>query len=172
MKWVLIVDDNANDRQLLRYNFEWFGYRSIEAANGVEGLEQARNCKTLDLIISDAEMPIMDGFEFLQSIKHDPKFQEIPFIFYSAVYVSQHDEQLALSMGARAFIAKPKGREEFWIEVCKALLAPKQTFPPPKPLRLDQEEFIAEHSRIAALKMVGMKKNHADPNQRSANDVK
>lgn len=152
MKWVLIVDDNANDRQLLRYNFDWYGYRSIEAANGLEGLEQARNSKSLDLIISDAEMPIMDGFQLLQSVKHDPKLREIPFIFYSSVYVSQHDEQLVLRMGARAFIFKPKGRTEFWTEVCKAMLGPKPTFPPPKPQRLKQWEFIAEHKRIMDLK--------------------
>lgn len=152
MKWVLIVDDNVSDRHLLRNNFKWYGYRSIEASNGLEALEHARNCKKLDLIVSDAEMPVMDGFEFLQSVKHDPLLKDIPFIFYTAIYTCQSDEQLALRMGAQAFIAKPKGREEFWTEVCKALLGPKPTFPPPKPQRLKQWEFITEHKRIMDLK--------------------
>jgi len=138
MKWVLLVDDNLNDRELLRYNFEWHGYRSILASNGLEGLEQARNCKELDLIVSDAEMPDMDGFRFLQSVKHCPDLKDIPFIFYSAVY-NKDVEQLALKMGACAFISKPKGREEFWAEVCKALLGPKPTFPKPGPQRLNDE---------------------------------
>ncbi|MBI5484334.1 MAG: response regulator [Deltaproteobacteria bacterium] len=152
MKWVLLVDDSATDRQLLRYNFDWYGYRSIEAANGLEGLEQARNCKELNLIISDAGMPVMDGFQFLQSVKHDPALRKIPFIFYSAVYTSRQDGELALRMGARAFIAKPKGREEFWTEVCKALLEPEASFPPPRPRTIDNEEFVLEHSRILGSK--------------------
>lgn len=150
MKWVLIVDDNVNDRQLLRYNFNWYGYRAIEAANGLEGLELAHNCKKLDLIISDAQMPLMDGFELLQSLKHDLKLMHIPFIFYSAVHTDREVELLALRMGANAFIAKPKVREEFWTEVCKALLdASKQEFQSP-PRMLDHEDFISEHDQLLA----------------------
>jgi CheY-like chemotaxis protein len=151
MKWILIVDDNANDRHLLRYNFNWYGDRTIEACNGLEGLEMARNCKALDLIISDAEMPVMDGFQLLQSVKHDPQLKEIPFIFYSAVYVSQLDEQLARRMGARAFISKPKGREEFWKEVCNAMTDSSIHGTLPK---LDDDAFITEYSRIVTLKRV------------------
>lgn len=127
MKWVLLVDDNANDRQLLRYNFDWYGYRALEASNGFEGLEQARNCKSLDLIVSDVKLPIMDGFELLKSVKLDPGLKKIPFIIYSSVYASRHEEQLAMEMGASSYITKPKERKEFWIEVCKALLGSSST---------------------------------------------
>ena len=151
MKWVLLVDDNDSDRQLLRYNFDWHGYRVVEASNGLEGLEQARNCKELDLIVSDAVMPLIDGFHFLQSIKHDPTLKHIPFIFYSAVYTSLHNEQFALRMGAQAFISKPKGRMEFWTELCKTLIDPIPPFPFPKSQTLDLEEFHFEHSRMVDL---------------------
>ncbi|NTW88070.1 MAG: response regulator [Desulfobulbaceae bacterium] len=159
MKVILTVDDNANDRELLRCNFEWYGDRTIGAANGLEGLEMARTCKTLDLIISDAEMPDMDGFQFLQAVKHDPQLRDIPFIFYSAVYVSQQDEELALRMGARAFISKPKGREEFWKEVCKALIGSPPTLPRQT---LDNEDFISEYSRIVKLKQEDDEKTFKD----------
>ena len=149
MKWILTVDDNAQDRELLRLHFEWFGDQTIEAANGAEGLEKARNCKELSLIISDAEMPDMDGFQFLQAVKHDPQLKHIPFIFYSAVYLSEKDEQLALKMGARAFISKPKEREEFWKDVCKAMIAPS---PDSLYQTLDEDNFTAEYTRILALK--------------------
>ena len=56
------------------------------------------------------------------------KWVLLPFIFYSAVYTSLHNEQPALRMGAQAFISKPKGLVEFWIELYKALIVPIPAF--------------------------------------------
>ena len=152
MKQVLLVDDNVGDRALLRYNFGWYGYEAMEAGNGEEGLALAR-AERPDLIVSDALMPVMDGFRFLQAVKADPDLRPIPFIFYSAVYTGQREEELALRLGALAFIAKPKGREEFWAEVSNALVASPETLfrrvPPP----LDPNSFIEEYNRLVALKL-------------------
>jgi len=110
----LIVDDNYNDRKLLRYNLERHGCdHIIEAANGQEGLEMAQANRP-DLIISDALMPRMDGFQFLRLIKMDETLKSIPFVFYSAVYTGYKEEELALSLGAESFIVKPKEPEELW----------------------------------------------------------
>jgi len=152
MKRVLLVDDNINDRTLLRYNFGWYGYDSLEAANGLEGLELAR-AEHPDLIVSDALMPVLDGFHLLQAVKADPELRAIPFIFYSAVYTGQQEEELALKMGALAFIAKPKGREEFWAEVSRALVCTPEVLFRPTPPPLDHHHFIEKYSQVVALKL-------------------
>lgn len=152
MKCVLLVDDNINDRAILRYNFGWYGYDSLEAANGLEGLKLAR-AEHPDLIVSDALMPVLDGFRLLQAVKADPELREIPFIFYSSIYTGKQEEQLALKMGALAFIAKPKGREEFWAEVSRALVSSPEVLFRPTPPPLDQRRFIEEYSQVVALKL-------------------
>lgn len=70
-----------------------------------------------DLIVSDALMPVLDGFGFLRAIKADKVLREIPFIFYSAVYTGHNEEKLARSQGAEAFLVKPLEPEVLWQEV-------------------------------------------------------
>src|ERR1035437_6782221 len=100
---ILIVDDNNDDRNLLRCILQVHGHEVTEAVNGLEGLQTASNYG-LDLIISDVLMPVMDGFQFLRNLRES---NSIPFIFYSAVYDSDMDMQLATSLGADGYLAKP-----------------------------------------------------------------
>jgi len=152
MRKVLLVDDTVSDRTILRYNFGWYGYTVLEAGNGLEGLELA-SVQRPDLIVSDALMPVMDGYRFLQAVKEDPDLRPIPFIFYSAVYTGRDEEQLALKMGAMAFIVKPKGREEFWTELSNALIPPVQATLASKPPCLGHADFIKEYNQIVACKL-------------------
>jgi len=118
---VLIVDDNDDDRKILKYNFKQHGCEVIlEARNGKEGLALARMHKP-DLIVSDGLMPVMDGFHLLRFIKKDEELKSIPFIFYSAVFDGNKEVEFATSLGATKFIVKPVGPEEFW-EILKATL--------------------------------------------------
>jgi PAS domain S-box-containing protein len=117
---ILIVDDNPDDRKVLRYIIKAHGHEVIEAGNGQEGLEMAADSKP-DLIISDALMPVMDGFQFLRNIKQDADLNLIPFIFYSAVYDGHQDKQLAFSFGADAYIVKPMEPEYLWKQVEKII---------------------------------------------------
>lgn len=111
---ILIVDDRAADRFILKVLFEAHGCETSEAENGREGLARAAEHRP-DLIISDALMPVLDGFGFLREIKADPSLQDIPFIFYSAVYTGPRDEHLAVSLGAEAFLVKPMEPEQLWL---------------------------------------------------------
>src|SRR5512137_1901559 len=110
---VLIVDDNANDRMLLRINLARHGCETVEARDGKEGFEMAGIYRP-DLIISDALMPRLDGFELLHLVKADMELKTIPFVFHSSVYTGEKDKELALSLGAEAFITKPLEPEAFW----------------------------------------------------------
>ena len=113
---ILIVDDNADDRRLLKYIVERKGHEAIEAEDGLEGLRMAKIHRP-DLIISDALMPLMDGFQFLRAAKEDETIRSIPFIFYSAIYKADKDVDLAIALGAEAYIIKPKEPAELWEEV-------------------------------------------------------
>jgi PAS domain S-box-containing protein len=151
---VLIVEDNPDDRKILRYNLENHNCEVIEARDGQEGLELAKIHKP-DLIISDALMPSIDGFQFLRIIKQDKTLKSIPFIFYTATYVRQREAELAISLGAEAYIIKPKEPEEFWeelVEVQKEIKQKKEKPLTPELLEED-EEFLRIYSQIVVKKL-------------------
>jgi signal transduction histidine kinase len=149
---VLIVDDSRSDRKVIRYNFEWHGCQVVEAANGRQGLELAASEKP-DLIISDCLMPMMDGFQFLHELKKLTELRAIPFIFYSAVYTGSKESELAHSMGARAFIEKPKNPDELWEEVGR-IMAAEPAGEGEKPHQVwQEEEFLRNYSQLVAGKL-------------------
>lgn len=149
----LVVDDNAADRKILRYLLERWGWEVIEAADGGEGLAMAGIHKPA-LIISDALMPKMDGFQFLRKVKMDPVLRGIPFIFYSSVYTGGRDEKLAMSLGADAFVVKPKEPDELW-----ALISPVLERDKPREVSIktglleEEEQYLSEYSHIVTMKI-------------------
>lgn len=150
---ILIVDDSPVGRNLLCRILERQGCEVLEASDGMEGIETAR-LHGPDLIISDALMPNMDGFNFLRTLKKDQELQKIPFVFYSAVYTDQKDEELALSLGACAFITKPKEPEEFWAEISSILEREKQRERTFIPVPIDTEEdYLKQYSDVVTAKI-------------------
>lgn len=117
---ILIVDDRSVDRHLMRKMLESSGYKIQGAADGRQALEAARLHKP-DLIISDALMPVMDGFQFCRAVKGDKDLNHIPFIFYTATYTEEKDEELALKIGADKFIRKPAEPDKF-IEIIESVI--------------------------------------------------
>jgi PAS domain S-box-containing protein len=151
---ILIVDDNDDDRLLLRYYLESFHCRIIEAADGAEGLAVALRERP-DLIISDAHMPEMDGFQFLRAVRRSPEIRDVPFVFYSAVYTGDRDAELAHSLGALAFIFKPKDPEEFHAELDQILRTLEKEESAPSPTLLENDEaYLRSYSRVVAARLV------------------
>src|SRR6185369_10975329 len=149
----LVVDDNAADRKILRYVLERRGWEVIEAADGEEGLIMARNHGP-GLIISDALMPKLDGFQFLRKVKIDPELRTIPFIFYSSVYTGTRDEQLAMWLGADAFVVKPKEPEELWAQINAVLDRGRQCEGSIKTgLLAEEEQYLNEYANIVTVKI-------------------
>jgi signal transduction histidine kinase/CheY-like chemotaxis protein len=120
MTRALIVDDKLENRYLLRTLLRGHGFEVAEADNGVEALEGARQ-KAPDVVVSDLLMPMMDGYSLLREWKADAALAAIPFIVYTATYTEPKDEQLALDLGADAFIVKPAEPEAFMERVRKVL---------------------------------------------------
>ena len=143
---ILVVDDNSDDRTLLRLIVERYGHQPIEAGDGQEGLRMAAAHQP-DLIISDALMPGMDGFQFLKALKEDATLRAIPFIFYSAIYRAEDDVALARSLGAETYIFKPKAPQEFWTEVSRVrvrIKAPARFDAQPALVDIELLEFVRE----------------------------
>jgi len=152
--YVLIVEDNPDDRRLLRHTLEHHGCTVIEARDGEEGLDLAiRNHP--DIIVSDALMPRMDGFQLLRALKADPHLRSIPFLFYSATYTGELEIKLALSLGAEAFVVKPTEPEEFWEKTCAIMKAceARQRIPANLNIVESEEEYLREYGRIVATKL-------------------
>ena len=112
MSRLLIVDDNSQNLYLLQTLLEGHGYEVVSAVNGTEALEKARQDPP-DIIVSDILMPVMDGFTLCHQWKTDDYLKNIPFVFYSAEYIDEKDECLALKEGADRFIRKPVEPDEF-----------------------------------------------------------
>jgi two-component system cell cycle sensor histidine kinase/response regulator CckA len=151
---ILIVEDNADDRRLLRHTLEHHGCTVIEARDGEEGLDLAIRHKP-DIIVSDALMPRMDGFQLLRALKSDPHLKSIPFLFYSATYTGDQEVKLALSLGADAFVFKPTEPKELWEKTCAIMKAweARQGIPAHVNLVESEEEYLREYSRIVATKL-------------------
>jgi len=151
---VLIVEDNADDRRLLRHTLEHHGCTVIEARDGEEGLDLAIRHQP-DIIVSDALMPRLDGFQFLRSLKADPHLRSIPFLFYSATYTGEQEVKLALSLGAETFVVKPTEPEELWEKICAIMKAweARQGIPAHLNIVESEEEYLREYSRIVATKL-------------------
>lgn len=106
MKRILIVDDLADNRYLLRAMLTGHGYAVDEARHGAEALALAR-ANPPDLAITDLLMPVMDGYTLLRHWRLDPQLKSIPLVVYTATYTDVQDEQLARDLGADDFLLKP-----------------------------------------------------------------
>jgi signal transduction histidine kinase/DNA-binding response OmpR family regulator len=151
---ILIVEDNANERSILRSTLERHGCMVIEAADGLEGLDLAIHHQP-DIIVSNTLMPRMDGFQLLWAVKADPKLTSIPFLFYSDTYTGEREEKLALSLGAAAFIVKQGTPESIWEQADAAIIAAGKSQAATVYPAIDSSDrkHLWEYSRIVATKL-------------------
>ena len=143
---ILVVDDRKTDRKLLSTILISNGYEVAEAVNGIDALKYLRKSKP-GMIISDIMMPEMDGFTLLREIKKNKDLSGIPFIFYTAHYVSEKDKELAASMGASRFIIKPAEPRDLLYEIKTALEEYDiGVIAPVNPLIETEEEYLKLYS--------------------------
>ncbi len=114
-KVVLVVDDSATVRKFVAASLNLTGFRVVTAADGVEALERMP-AEKIDLIITDLNMPDMDGFEFIRTLRETPEHRDIPIIVLSS-YTDLKNKDLALEVGAVAFLEKPLSTEAIQREV-------------------------------------------------------
>ena len=105
-KTVLVVDDSSSLRALVRLALTRAGYTVIEGADGKEALTRLDQAGKVHLIISDVNMPNMDGITFLRQVKLHPRHKFIPLIMLTTE-TEQARMQQAKAAGARAWLVKP-----------------------------------------------------------------
>jgi two-component system, cell cycle sensor histidine kinase and response regulator CckA len=106
MKTIVIVDDREDNRALLMATLEPRDYRLVEASSGEEALKLIGK-EEPDLIIADVLMPRMDGYEFVQQLRQDPRNAQTKVIFYTASYIEEESRRLAKACGVNHIIVKP-----------------------------------------------------------------
>jgi diguanylate cyclase (GGDEF)-like protein len=112
---ILIVDDNPDNLRVLFTFLTDSDFRVLVATNGQDALNKLQHI-TPNLILLDIMMPVMDGFEICRLLKLDPKFQDIPIIFMSALSDTK-DKIEGLNLGAVDYITKPFQQEEVLIRI-------------------------------------------------------
>lgn len=122
MKRILIVDDKATSRELLRTVLEKNGYVIFEAADGGEAIEKAR-AENPDLILLDLQMPVRNGYEVLHELRQDPRYTTLPIIALTASAM-QGDREKALAAGFTAYLTKPVTLAHLRDEVQRLLSKP------------------------------------------------
>ena len=102
---ILVVDDEEDIRELVKYNLAREGFKIFCASTGEKALKKARS-KLLDLIILDLMLPGIDGLEVTKNLKNDPKTENIPIIMLTAKG-EEADIVTGLELGADDYITKP-----------------------------------------------------------------
>lgn len=102
---VLVADDNADSRELIRTVLEQSGHLIFEASDGIEAVRCAHELLP-DLIVLDLHMPSLDGFEVLQELRRDQRFASTPIVALTASAM-EGDRERTLSKGFTSYIAKP-----------------------------------------------------------------
>jgi two-component system cell cycle response regulator DivK len=104
-KRILVIEDQEDNRAILRDLLGASGYEYLEAVNGAEGLAKAQ-AERPDLILMDIQLPVMDGYETTRRIKADPALAAIPVIAVTS-YALSGDEAKARAAGCEAYVTKP-----------------------------------------------------------------
>jgi two-component system, chemotaxis family, chemotaxis protein CheY len=120
-KRILIVDDSASVRNVARIALSGAGYDVVEAANGAEGLEKLSGNR-VHLIVSDVNMPVMDGIAFLKEVKANASYKFTPVIMLTTEAGQEKKEQ-GRAAGAKAWITKPFQPNALLDAVSKLVLA-------------------------------------------------
>ena len=105
-KHILIVDDSKTVRNLVAFIMKKEGFRITMAEDGLDGLEKLYSAGDVDLIISDINMPRMDGFTFIRTVREQEAYRDLPIVVLSTEG-QEKDIQQGINLGANMYMVKP-----------------------------------------------------------------
>jgi DNA-binding response OmpR family regulator len=143
LKTILVVDDKASVRTLVREYLTAEGFRVITAENGQNALYAARQEKP-DLVLLDIMMPEMDGYEFIRAYRRE---SSIPVILLTAK-MEETDKVLGLELGADDYITKPFGMKELVARIHAALRRAGSPVAPSAVLRVGEIALDKESHQV------------------------
>lgn len=118
-KNIMVVDDSFTTRKMLSFLLKGEGFNVVSAENGIDALEKLP-FSNIDIIITDLNMPKMDGLELINSLKKNPDYKEIPVIMLTTE-CEESDKQKGFEAGASSYLIKPVPQDILIKEVKKFL---------------------------------------------------
>jgi PAS domain S-box-containing protein len=152
---ILLVDDVQENLELLEDVLAENGYTALLAKNGIEALSVVRS-ESVHMIVADAMMPKMDGFQLCKEVRAIPAYAKVPFIIYTGNYVDTADQDFARSIGVDRYVVKYAGlgalvqainelaQQRYGRRVEESATGQDQ---------LDDQEFLEKHRAIVIKKL-------------------
>jgi CheY-like chemotaxis protein len=122
---VMVVDDNAMNRRLMRHFLEIEHFNVVEASGGLEAIESLRQSR-FDLVLLDIAMPEVDGYQTLEALKQDQDLRDVPVVMVSAI-----DDMASITrcieLGADSYVLKPLSRQPLMARINTCLEKRRQS---------------------------------------------
>ena len=119
MATILAVDDSASMRQMVAFTLKGAGFNVIEAADGQQALEKAKQA-SFDLVLSDVNMPVMDGIELVKNLRALPDYKFTPILMLTTESAGDKKMQ-GKNAGATGWLVKPFNPEQLLATIRKVL---------------------------------------------------
>lgn len=108
---LLVVDDSNSLRRTIAMSLEKVSKKVFQADNGINALTELKKSGSVELVVCDLEMPMMNGFQFLKAVRNNPEYQNLPVIILTSRDSDKH-RKLAMELGAAAYLVKPCPEQE------------------------------------------------------------
>ena len=118
-KSILAIDDSASIRQMVGFTLKSSGYEVVEAVDGMDGLDKAKG-KTFNLILTDQNMPRMDGLTLIKTLRGLPQYKSVPILMLTTES-SDAMKQQGRAAGATGWLVKPFDPQKL-VEVVKKVI--------------------------------------------------
>ena len=118
-KVIMVVDDSSAIRTFVMFALRASGYTVVQAQDGMDALEKLSRAH-VDLVITDLNMPKLDGFGLVRALREDREYSNVPIIILSSLTRTEEIDQ-GLQFGANAYLAKPFEQKRIQYEVAKYL---------------------------------------------------
>jgi two-component system chemotaxis response regulator CheY len=119
-KSILVAEDSSSVRKFIVFALKLSGYKVVPAVDGMDALEQLPRNK-FDLLITDLNMPNIDGLRLIKTIREDPEYKDLPIIILSSLS-AEEDIQNGLEAGANSYLIKPFNAKRIQYEISKYLI--------------------------------------------------
>lgn len=152
MARILIIEDNRDNMELMRYLLSAFGHVPVTAENGEDGIDIARR-ELPDLVLCDIHLPGADGYQVVRALRSDAALEQVPIIAVTALAM-RGDREKGLAAGFDSYIFKPIDPEQFIAEVDRFLSIDQRGAAPRVPSAPVPTEPAAVRPRLATLLVV------------------
>jgi two-component system, chemotaxis family, chemotaxis protein CheY len=114
---ILAVDDSATVRKFVSVSLSMQGFQVVTASDGMDALEKLPQ-QQVDLLVTDLNMPNMDGFELIRALRENPQYKDLPVIILTSL-TDDVSRETGAKLGVKSFLVKPFSLEKIQYEVAK-----------------------------------------------------